>query len=596
MTSTIDSQMHYKIHYENPQTRFVSLEFSVEKEYFNESGILLFQLPDWRPGRYELGNFAKNIQRWQAFNEKGETLSFEKTGKATWEVKTKDAEAVTIKYKYYAALLDAGNCWIDERQLYVNPVHCCLFIPGLENVPCSLELELPHHFKVATSLSRVFPNNAKQSNRTAKGELFFAADFHELVDSPFIASSSLKHNHYEVGGTKFHLWFQGECKPEWERIIPDFDAFTRKQMEVMGGFPVEEYHFLFQIVTNHFYHGVEHLKSTVIVLGPSYDLMKPVLYPELLGISSHELYHSWNIKAIRPAEMQPYNYSKENFSKMGYVAEGITTYYGDLFLRRSGAFSTYEMMKELTRHLQKHLDNYGRFNLSVAASSWDTWLDGYVEGIPHRKVSIYTEGALCAFMLDILIRKQTKNTRSIDDVMREMYNRFGKTGIGYTENDYQDVLESISGIDLTWFFEKYYNGVTDYEPLLAECLEYIGYKIIKIRSRMYFENRFGFKVKADANGSVRITTVAPGSLSEAAGLSKDDLITGINGIKLEHNLKEWTKYFQEEAIELDIYSQNKFRQVMLTPTDTERYYELVNLQPIENVDVEQKNNLSAWTN
>jgi len=586
--------MHYKFSYQNPQTRYITIEFTIGKEYFQNKKSLECQLPDWRPGRYELGNFAKNIQRFAAFDENNQALNFTKTGKASWEIETATAESIIVKYNYFTAVLDAGSCWIDEYQLYVNPVHCCLYIPGFEKEPCSLELAIPSHFKVATSLTRVFPQGLKGLKNPSNPNLYFAADFHELVDSPFIASPSLKHNKYEVGGVKFHIWFQGESKPDWGKIIPDFEAFTQKQMLMMGGFPVDEYHFLFQILTTHFYHGVEHLKSTVIALGPSYDLMKPVLYPELLGISSHELYHSWNIKAIRPAEMQPYKYDRENFSKMGYVAEGVTTYFGDLFLLRSKAYSTYEMMKELTRHLQKHLDNYGRFNLSVAASSWDTWLDGYSDGIPHRKVSIYTEGALCAFMLDILIRKQTANARGLDDVMQLMYVRFGKTSIGYTEQDYQVILEEVSGLDLAWFFKDYYNGTTNYEPLLAECFHYLGYQITKIRSRMYFENRFGFKIKFDADGSVRITTIAPNSIAEQAGLAKDDLITGINGIKLAHNLKEWCKYFQEEAIEIDVYSQNRFKQVMLSPTETDRYFQMVSLQAIAKPSAEQLENLKAW--
>jgi predicted metalloprotease with PDZ domain len=446
-----------------------------------------------------------------------------------------------------------------------------------------LDLQIPSNFQVAGSLKNIGNNR------------FETKDFHELVDSPFIASPTLQHNHYQVGGVSFHLWFQGECKLEWERILPDFEKFTQQQMAAMGGFPADEYHFLFHILTSAYYHGVEHLKSTVIVLGPSYNLMKPVLYPELLGISSHELYHSWNIKTIRPVEMMPYRYNQENFSRLGYVAEGITTYYGDLYLHRSGSYSTYEMMKELTRHIQKHLDNYGRFNLSVGASSWDTWLDGYVEGVPHRKVSIYTEGALCAFMLDILIRKNTRNRYSMDDVMRHLYNEFGKKDIGYSESDYKNALEKFGQSDFTWFFQDYYNGTKDYEPLLLECLDYIGYYINKVRSRMYFENRFGFKIKFGTNGSCIITAVAPNSLAEKAGLSKDDMLTGINGIRLENNLKEWCKYFAEETITVDVYSQNQFKQVTLVPNDTDRYYQLANLQAHSEISLEQKENLRLWS-
>lgn len=575
--------LHYKMGSSKPQTRVLEIELTIEKSFIQSNGELLLQLPDWRPGRYELGNFAKNILKWEARNQSGKLLSFEKTGKSTWKVHASSADQVKVYYSYYAAVLDAGSCWVDDLQMYVNPVHCCLFVPGFEYQNCTLELQIPADFRVATSL----PSTGHHC--------FEASDFHELADSPFIASSTLQHSVYQVGGVDFHLWFQGECKPDWDCLLEDFEKFTREQMATMGNFPSDSYHFLFQILPTAYYHGVEHLKSTVIVLGPGYNLHKPVLYPELLGISSHELFHSWNIKSIRPAEMLPYRYHQENFSRLGYVAEGITTYYGDLFLHRSGSFTTYEMMKELSRHCQKHLDNYGRFNLSVGSSSWDTWLDGYVEGVPHRKVSIYTEGALCAFILDILIRKQSRNRCSMDDVMRHLYNEFGKKGVGYSESDYKYALEKYGQTDFTWFFDEYYNGTKDYEPLLSDCLNYLGYYINKIRSRMYFENRFGFKIKSGPNGCCIITTIAPNSLAEKAGLSKDDMLTGINGIRLENNLKEWCKYFAEETITLDVYSHNHFKQLSLTPNDTDRYFQLVNLQVQVDISPEQKENLRLWS-
>lgn len=587
--------MHYFISCPKPQTRLLEITFTVESEYFEQEKYVNLQLPDWRPGRYELGNFAKNIQYWGAFDELGQALSFQKTAKASWKVEVNRAKFVTIKYAYYAAVLDAGSCWVDDKQMYINPVHCCLFVPGFENQPCTLTLQVDEKHKIATSLSRIYHGNSLKPMVYGNYPTFFAADFHELADSPVVASVTMKHESFTASGIKFHLWMHGESKPDWYKTIEDFKAFCQAQLQTMGSFPAEEFHFIFQIVSYPFYHGVEHQRSTVIVLGPSYDVIKPKMYPELLGVSSHELFHAWNIKAIRPAEMQPYDYSRENFSKLGYVAEGITTYYGDVFLFRSGIFSAYEMMKELTRHVQKHLDNYGRFNYSVAQSSWDTWLDGYSEGIPHRKVSIYTEGALCAFMLDIQIRKHTANKKSLDDVMRLMYQRFGVSGIGYTEKDYQSICEEVCHADLQSFFDNYYNGTTDYEPALKDALWYIGYHIVKVRSRLYFENRFGFRVKNDENGNVRVTAVAPNSLAEQSGLVMGDVITGINGIKLNHDLKEWCKYFQEESIELDVYSHHRFRQVFLIPNDTDRYYQTISLQPVQNPNDEQLDNFKAWS-
>ena len=163
----------------------------------------------------------------------------------------------------------------------------------------------------------------------------------------------------------------------------DSSKFTQSQINHFGDFPVDEYHFLFQITPYLSYHGVEHTKNTVLLLGPSDDLMTE-RYDDLLGVCSHELYHTWNIKSIRPIEMLPYDYSKENYFRTGYVAEGVTTYMGDLFLINSKVFSWDDFIKTQNQNLYRHLMNYGRFNLSVADSGFDSWLDGYKMGTPDR--------------------------------------------------------------------------------------------------------------------------------------------------------------------------------------------------------------------
>ena len=147
-----------------------------------------------------------------------------------------------------------------------------------------------------------------------------ASCFNSLAESPFIASNSLQHDVYEVKGIPFHLWFQGSCTPPFEKLKKDFTAFTQEQINCFGGFNSKDYHFLFQITPYNSYHGVEHTNSTVILLGSEKNVFED-RYVDLLGISSHELYHTWNIKSIRPAEMLPYDYTQENYSRLGYVVE-----------------------------------------------------------------------------------------------------------------------------------------------------------------------------------------------------------------------------------------------------------------------------------
>ena len=570
--------MKYKISTPNPSSHFIEIELIVDDIDQEE---IFFQLPSWRPGRYELGNFAKNIQHWNAFDQSGNSLPFKKINKDCWKVKSSGASTVHIRYNYFAAQLDAGACWLDEDQIYINPVHCCLYVPEKMHEPCFLEFDLPKNYQFATSLIELSDGKLK------------AADYHELVDSPVIASPSLQHNSYSVNDINFHVWFNGNCKPDWEKILTDFRHFTVEQIEMMGSFPVKEFHFLVQMLPVRFHHGVEHLKSTVLALGPGYRLMSDQLYIDFTGVASHELFHVWNVKTIRPAEMTPYDYTKENYSRLGYVYEGVTTYYGDLFLVRSGVYSADQFLLEINARVQKHFDNYGRFNLSVADSSFDTWLDGYSKGIPHRKTSIYDEGCIIALMTDLMIRKKTAGARSLDDVMRNLYEDFGKKKIGYTDHDYISAVENTMGDSVADFFIDFVYGTEPVEKLLLELLHHAGCDLKKIPSSSYYENRFGFKTNVE-NGITRVTSVAPNSVADKASLGADDEIVAFNEIKVEGNLDELSRYFADEPVVLTIItSQKKLKDVVLAISN-ESYFHQYKIMKREDALPEQKQFFRRW--
>ncbi len=414
----------YLMYQKNPASHYVYIDMFIDS--INQDTLQL-QLPAWRPGRYELGNFAKNVKRVDVFSETNEALSYKKLTKDLWEINTKGQAKIKVTYSYYAAELNAGACYADTMQLYINPVHCCMYIVGRQNEEHQVELTVPENYKIVCSL--------KQTNNT-----LIAGNFEELVDSPFVASQKIQSDVYEVNGIKFYLHFIGECKPDFTKIKNDFSAFTKKQIEFWKGFTTDEYHFIFQVLPFKFYHGVEHVKNTVIAIGPGYAINSGKTYEDVLGVSCHELFHSWNIKTIRPIEMMPYDYTKENYARTGYVYEGFTTYYGDKLLLSSKVFDLEQYFETLQERLTKHFHNYGRYNLSVADSSWETWLDGYVPGAPYRKTNIYDEGSLIAFMLDVKILQATQNKRSLREVCVLLFGRFGKKGMGYTENSIIDLV------------------------------------------------------------------------------------------------------------------------------------------------------------
>ena len=589
--------MKYIFSYTEPHRHLLDIEFIADKISSDETTI---QLPAWRPGRYELANFAKNVKGFVPTDEKGTALPFHKVTKDCWKIKTKNVKELHIKYSYYSAELNAGSTFLDDKQLYVNPVNCCIYIPERMNENHEVVLKIPSVYKVATSLPSAIANQ-KRDFSGYKHHLI-AKDYNELADSPFIASDSIKHNMFLLDGVEFNLWFQGECKPNWAKIINDFFIFINEQFVTMKGpIPSNEYHFLFQILPYRFHHGVEHLASTVIALGPSYDLMKGDIFLELLSVSSHELFHAWNIKAIRPIEMMPYDYTKENYSRLGFVCEGVTTYYGDFLLFRSGVYSEFEYFRSMFRHLQAHFDNFGRYNLSVADSSFDTWLDGYAEIVPHRKTSIYSEGCLIALMTDLLIRKYSHNERSLDDVMRYLYNEFSKKGKGYSEADYKQICEKMAGTSLDEFFSTYIYKASSYENTLIECIDYIGFKLLNTPSKKYHERFYGIKIN-EALPVAKVVAVYPRSVAEKAGIQPGDDIISINGYPVKNNLTEWSRYFGTptrnglggDEINIVLSTIGNVRTVSFTPNG-EEYYKNYFVQKISTPTEVQIKNFNSWS-
>jgi predicted metalloprotease with PDZ domain len=452
--------MHYQISVTDPESHFLNITYTIPD--IDESHIEI-QLPAWRPGRYEIQNFAKNIQFIEAISTNGDKLPIRKITKDRWKVETSGQKEIGIHYSFYAAIQNAGSSYVDEELWYLNFINFCMYTEGRINEPCSIKLELPDGFEIACGL------NIGEKN------ILLAGDFYQLVDSPLLASKTLQHRDYEVQGVKFHIWMHGNLKPNWERIKRDFQRFSQEQIATIREFPEENYHFLNLILPTAFYHGVEHRNSTMIVLGP--DDEGEGLYSDLLGVSSHELFHAWNIIRIRPVELLPYDFTKENYFETCFVAEGCTTYYGDLFLKRAGVFSEETYLKELQVYMKRHFENAGSAHQSLVQSSYDLWLDGYEKGIPDRKVSVYHKGALVALILDLYLRKKTNHEGSLDKVMRRLWQRFGKPYIGYSLRNYQDIAEEVAGESLEWYWNDCIFTNEPLENRLNEALAFVGLKM-----------------------------------------------------------------------------------------------------------------------
>jgi predicted metalloprotease with PDZ domain len=384
----------------------------------------------------------------KAYSE-GVPIPISKIASSTWTLEA--SEPVEIRYSYYANQPDAGGSVIENDLIYINFINCLLYVKGRENERCEIHIEKPAGWQSICT----FKNGAK---------------YRELVDSPYIAAPAIFQHKWKCNGVKFAIDVVGSRQALTKKLIDAYEKFTQTQLDWMGHFPVKEYHYMLWVCPSPYYHGVEHTKSTMMVMGPP----DRDAYEDLIGLGSHELFHVWNIATIRPAELFPYAYERETPFSTGWVVEGITTYLGDWFLYESGVWTRQEYLAGLLGNLKLHFDRDGQAQQSLEESSIDLWLDGYGASLPNKRVSIYYKGAVVALALDLKL--QARNGKSLRDVMLAMNAEFGQLKKGYTKDDFIRICEEIYGDSLQDFFRDYVERSTDITTDLQETLAKLGLK------------------------------------------------------------------------------------------------------------------------
>lgn len=481
----IQRYMQYFISRNSRASQFIQITLKLQ---CSAREIVNLQLAAWRPGRYELANYAQKIRGFEVVFE-GKYVGWSKKSKELWQFQVFEEGNYEIHYEFYANQMDAGGSWSDDSQIYLNFSNFIFELLGKSNESISIIINVPENYLVATAL----PYKAKNQ--------WSAVSYQHLMDSPFLASEHLQHYEYDVADSKFHLWFNGEIHFDVNKLIDVYAAFTKCQIEAFGEFPAQGYHFIFQLLSYPYFHGVEHRFSTVITFGPAVSLIEERQMKKLIGVSSHELYHFWNVCRIRPKGILPYDLSKEVFLDTGVVLEGVTTYMGDLFLLKSGFYSLQEYCAEiLDKLLQKEFDNFGWQNQSITESSFDLWLDGYKIGIPDKKVNIYNRGALISLCLDLILIQAGS---SLCNVMNMMWLGFGKREIGYELADYKNIIATyIQDKSLIEeFFDKYIFGKEDLKPFLTTRLFEFGVKVEeKFDENNALLHQYGVRIQ---DGSIR---------------------------------------------------------------------------------------------
>ncbi|TRX62525.1 M61 family metallopeptidase [Fulvivirga sp. M361] len=564
--------MDYSISYTNPLSHFLEIKLVIRKI---TRPFIDVRLPTWRPGRYEAANYAKNIQQITAHCG-DEAIAIHKIAPAHWRILCGQMNEVSIRYLYYADQMDAGASVLSTELVYINFVNCMLYVEDRMDEPCRVKLDIPTSYDIACGLP-------------FSDHYLFAPNYYTLADSPLMACNKLEKYEYTIGKISFYLWLNGKHTLDIEGVLADFKRFSQAQIDMVGEFPEKDYHFLFHLLPYKFYHGVEHGNSTVITIGPGKELNKAELYNEFIGVSSHELFHAWNIIKIRPKEMMPYDFSRPPVFPTGFVAEGFTTYYGDLFLKKSGVFSWKQYKHELEKLFTRHFLNFGRLNNSVIDSSLDLWIDGYQPGAPHKKSSIYVEGAVMALLFDLHARYSSGNKHSLDDVIKLLWERFGKTGKGYTIDDIEKVCSEVSPASTKLLFNNYIKGITDTQLLLEELLAEFGIALSFKDREKPFESMLGVKLTEVADGH-KVVLMEPGAPGEQH-FSYNDIIIRAD----DYPIKEWLEgSSHKETVRIELKRKTVHYSLTVPLNETWSYLKLPVVNKIEAPSPEQEKAQKLW--
>ncbi|MCH2004837.1 M61 family metallopeptidase [Acinetobacter ursingii] len=533
-------------------------------------------LPTWIPGSYLIREFAKHIESVKAYDEAGRLLSIRKDHKNRWQLFNTDHELITVEYDVYAYDLSVRGAYVDQTRLYVNPACVCLGLKDQEQSACEVELFLPEelkHFQLATGL---------KSKSLVKGRFTLKAEnYDQLIDSPFELAQQTRFS-FEAKGIPHEFVVSGQHQTNVERLKSDLTKICETEIAIFGSAPFKNYTFM-TMATGNSYGGLEHCNSTSLIT-PRHDLPKTDEpeepsedYQRFLGLCSHEYFHSWLVKFIRPENFAQYNLHQESYTSLLWIFEGFTSYYDDLILLRSGVISQTSYLKLLKAQMDRYLQNSGRFIQSVSESSFDAWIKFYRqdENSNNAGTSYYNKGALVALCLDLGLRTYDS---SLDALLRRLYENT-QNGIQVNERTIFDLCKELTGQDWTERLSFLIN--TTEELPINELLPSFG---LSYEFKHDKALPFGLKLQDKPEG-VLIQQANRAGEGAKAGLSAHDVIVAIDGLKASEKLL--AQYAKQQG-QFTVFAFRRDEFIQFTVTGGE-----IPLQTVE-FKIEDQAKLDLW--
>lgn len=501
----------------------------------------VFALPAWIPGSYMIREFARNIVQIRAECE-GKKVALNKLDKHTWQA-APCGGPLTLHYEVYAWDLSVRAAHLDQTHGFFNGTSVFLRVAEQENIPHVVDIRRPDGeeykaWRVATALPEL------KAKRYGFGT-YIAADYDELIDHP-VEMGTFELATFKAHGVPHDVVITGRVPGlDMARLTVDLKKICEAQIALFEPkskrAPMNRYVFMTMVVGDG-YGGLEHRASTALICSRA-DL--PVRgkkemsdgYRTYLGLCSHEYFHTWNVKRIKPATFAPYDLQNETYTPLLWLFEGFTSYYDDLMLVRSGVIDEAAYFKLIAKTINGVLRGSGRTKQSVAESSFDAWVKYYRqdENAPNAIVSYYTKGSLVALALDLTIREGTKGRKTLDDVMRVLWQRYGRdfyaeaglSGRGVTEFEVEAIFDEVTGLKLKRFFDRYVRGTEDFP--FAKLLAPFGVTLADNRK----EAKPGLNIRTARDGNdCKVANVYEGGAAHQAGISAGDLLIAMDGLRV----------------------------------------------------------------
>jgi predicted metalloprotease with PDZ domain len=522
--------IRYTLSFPAPQTHYVDITATVPTGRRPDVELMM---PVWTPGSYLVREYARNVEALTAAGPDGRPLDVDKSKKNHWRIATGGAPTITVKYRVYCREMSVRTNWVEADFAMLNGAPTFITLADLTPRPHEIVINPAAGWK--RSVTALPPMNDGEHR-------YRAPDYDTVVDSPIVIGNPAVYD-FEVDGKKHSLVNVGEGGVfDGARAARDLEAIVKEDRRLWGFLPYDRYIF-FNMITESG-GGLEHKNSTVLMTN-RWSTRTRRAYLGWLELASHEYFHAWNIKRLRPAELGPFDYENENITRSLWIAEGFTDYYADLQVLRAGLQTRDEYLEDLSSTIELLQTTPGRLVQSAEMASFDAWIKYYRpdENSNNTSISYYTKGTVIAFLLDAKIRKATNGAKSLDDVMRLAYEKFSGPK-GYTPEQFRAVIEQVAGRSLQGFWETTIEGTSELD--YTEALDAFGLRF-KPAAQQPADRAsrpwLGITTRND-DGRLVITQVQRGSPADVAGLNVDDEILAIDEFRvradrLENRLEQY---------------------------------------------------------